>query len=1317
MPKGNEILNDAKSSANKNIRGDLRSGEEQLNPWKNKAIIYNTGGQLDYNDIKTKIDQGYTPISLSSFKHQTNQYFSSLPNGMGSTLKNKLRLNKAGITSFNKYEEAIKTGNPGRLGSFDDRNLMEKMLNTNPNQGFLGDVFEILNRPLQGIKNSIYSIGEGQDIGQRTANFVVGFEKGLSGNADEHTWGQAMSNATGAKFQLHPLVELAMDIFADPLNIVPLASNKIRKISNAPLAREIATDKKSFDKIHEDAIKGQDILDEDHITPDDYNKTIKEVGKEATKTGASKEFVKQFQSDFIFEASVPKSARNLKDNLIGDADELSFSANPLLKELEDATSEEHGNALKFIETRGKEDHEWPVNLFHQRIYSLKTFKKTQDSLHFFGKEIMPEFKQSISKTAAIKNTIKKSMVDLIKENDELNAASGLNRTNLTPEVRSKLTAQRKENISKMKSYKERLSKVNKTLDLVARTQLGPDIFKTIDKINSLSRSAKISKRGQNILHVDISGDLAGFKLYTSNSEGLKQILEESKVPLNKLHGDEGIIKVPIEDKHFIKWDELSEKEKMIVKKYDFVKAHKTAFVKKYSKYYENRFDWERYAQHSLTDEAKLLVSGGGENDTLLGNPGEHAEQANVPSFAEVSKMNENERDAASQKLGYKDYKDFNKKRQTEINKSLTKMYNDAEKDGTIKEKLSSRPRRIMGTIGESNDRFGMVDKFFKDDLSELVHLDMTNIKRYVLPESFLTSMANQKNVRFLDSKGNINEISISLDRKGNKKFKIETSNRGLGHNEKVFSIGPENGGLGFSSDVAGHLAKSFKHDKVVMEDNAAFMIQRMNKVGKSNQLNLISNAFMSTWKGSKLMTPGFHARKFTGEMMATYLSGLSPLKVMNHMGQYKTVKQSYEKVVELLSEGNEIEDINPRLLNHYEEFKQFIKDGVVGDKGSQAQFKDVVSLSDAASKKGGFFAKAMNKAIKFNYNLVGKVDTAARFGVWREAILNPKITRRFVGREDATAADMVKAVKFDYNNSTKTEDMIKKVIPFWTFAKNNTMLAAKSFIKNPNRINHIANLINNSLQNTGLDSTQLPDYVKNQGYLSLEGMRDMITGKTGSSGAGDDSFLKWGSIVNDALNPLDSLSAVSPLISAGKTALGGEGNKYATNWDQVSQQYNYMRAVSGDMGINPQQAESQMSSFDNPFAKLGIAAPRTFSVMQELDPTPIQGWIKTLNGIGQDVDSGTVGAHTFFPSVVKHIDPIEMKMTQLYFEKGMISQLKSAYQTVTGTYLPSLTGNANPKQVVDKTDVWKDFYSGILTGDEDHRTQADWNDILQESQQ
>ncbi len=1003
------------------------------------------------------------------------------------------------------------------------------------------------------------------------------------------------------------------------------------------------------------------------------------------------------------------------EEVIGDADELALTANPLMQELEDATEEDQMMARKYAETRGNSYHEMPTYYFHTRINSLDNFKNGNDALHMFGRGIPQSSKARVAKLIGTKKATKQALAKIEKRRAELENLKGINRETLTPEVRRNMAQENRELRAALKQHNLNLKNTNKALDTFKRTSLGKDLYKTVDSINKAARTAKIAERGQDIVHVDIAGDMSGFKLYTSNSDGVTKVLSDNKKKFANLH-DSGNVRIPIHKNFVAKWSDLSKKQQRIVQKYDYVKAHKQAYVNKHSTYYENRWEWSRYMQHSLTDEGKLLVSGGGTQYKVIGNPGSHAEQANTPKYSEIAKMQNEQKEAAAKSLGFKSFKQMELKQSREVNKKLNEIYAAAENEPRLRSQLSSHPRRIFGTIDEVNTNYKSVSKFFKDDITELTHLDMTNIKRYVVPEAFLTNMAKKGSIRFSDNSKMINEVFISRNKNGKQSYKVKTSDRGLGDNEKVFTLGSSEGGLGFSDDVAAHLARTFGHDKIVMDDSSAYILQRMNKVGSANQLNMMMSKFMSMWKGSKLMTVGFHVRKFAGENMAVYLSGLNPLKVMGHGGAMGSVRKSYDKVAKMISEGMDESQINPRLLEQHNEWKDFVRENGLGAKGggAVAQFSDTLKMSEEAAKTG-IFAKGLNKMIKFNYGLVGSVDTMMRFGVWREAKLNPHIVQRFVGK-GASAADMVKAVKFDYNNSTRFEnEVMKKVIPFWTFAKNNTVLVAKSFLKNPNRINHINNLIATATRSTGLDDSQLPEYVKNQGYLSLEGLRNMITGQVGSNGVGDDSFLKWGSIVNSALNPLDSLSQVSPIISAGRMALGGESNQYATNWDQVSQQYNYMRAVAGDIGVNPKQAATQMGMFDNPLSQLGMAAPKTFSIMQELDPTPLQGWMKLINGIGADIKNGNVGAQTFLPSLIKHIDPIEMKMTQMYFEKNVLSQIKKAYSTVTGTYLPDLMSTSAPKEVVDNDQEWADYYSNFIDGSDDHRTQQDMNDIIKEA--
>ncbi len=360
-----------------------------------------------------------------------------------------------------------------------------------------------------------------------------------------------MSNATGLDININPIASLGMDIAFDPLNLIPMMGNKISKFNRAKEAKLVAKDKVAFEEITEQAIKGQDILDQGHITVEQHNEALQKMGEEATKKGASKAFVDQFLKEFSFEKAETNSAKEARLEVLGDADELALTANPLAQELEDATEMDKMMARKYSETRGHAYHETPTYFFHRNIASLSDFKTGRDALHFFGRGIPQSSKVQVSKLIGTKTSTKQAMAKLIKRRAEIQDLRTINRETLTTEVKKALSQENTQIRQALKLHNENLISVNKKLDGFVRTSLGKDLFKTVDAVNKRARTTKIAKPGQDILHVDIAGDMSGFKVYTNNSNGLNKVMTDNKKRFEKLH-ENGNVRVPIHKQYVAK---------------------------------------------------------------------------------------------------------------------------------------------------------------------------------------------------------------------------------------------------------------------------------------------------------------------------------------------------------------------------------------------------------------------------------------------------------------------------------------------------------------------------------------------------------------------------------------------------------------------------------------------------------------------------------------------------------------------------------------------------------------------------------------------
>ena len=96
----------------------------------------------------------------------------------------------------------------------DKRNFVEKALNLTPDQNFLFDIFEVINRPQQAIFGAIKSVQEGGD-------FFQGAWEGLSG--DRQTSFSHILNETGLgdaeSFGVDDVIGFIGDVFLDPIDL------------------------------------------------------------------------------------------------------------------------------------------------------------------------------------------------------------------------------------------------------------------------------------------------------------------------------------------------------------------------------------------------------------------------------------------------------------------------------------------------------------------------------------------------------------------------------------------------------------------------------------------------------------------------------------------------------------------------------------------------------------------------------------------------------------------------------------------------------------------------------------------------------------------------------------------------------------------------------------------------------------------------------------------------------------------------------------------------------------------------------------------
>lgn len=121
----------------------------------------------------------------------------------------KMRLEESGV-------------DPEGGGEVDNRNLIEKALNLDANQGLIMDFFEVIDRPTQAIKGALAGAFDKDE----DTKFLEGLWKGLSGQEEMtgteflDSIGSGLDTENMGKFQTF-MTDVLVDVVLDPLTYVP----------------------------------------------------------------------------------------------------------------------------------------------------------------------------------------------------------------------------------------------------------------------------------------------------------------------------------------------------------------------------------------------------------------------------------------------------------------------------------------------------------------------------------------------------------------------------------------------------------------------------------------------------------------------------------------------------------------------------------------------------------------------------------------------------------------------------------------------------------------------------------------------------------------------------------------------------------------------------------------------------------------------------------------------------------------------------------------------------------------------------------------
>lgn len=435
-----------------------------------------------------------------------------------------------------------------------------------------------------------------------------------------------------------------------------------------------------------------------------------------------------------------------------------------------------------------------------------------------------------------------------------------------------------------------------------------------------------------------------------------------------------------------------------------------------------------------------------------------------------------------------------------------------------------------------------------------------------------------------------------------------------------------------NSDTLKALAEDFKGKTLYLDkDFARLMNVTRNGKEQANGLVKLIDSFNNTFKKYKILTPGFQVRNIAGNTTNMVLSGMPVGKIPQYWGKAANVLNSADDLLAKVAQGIEL---TGKDADNWKILQQFYEGGF---KDAGTKLQDLEQLREKVQGKKG----PLNWLTKKNAQLNQDMDSLNRLALLMYANDTPKYVER-LGKSNAI--DAVKYALMDPSNMSDFEKTtMKKIIPFYTFTKQNLLYQATNIMNNTPKYNRLIKGLNSIYGN--LNENEYFNYQKEGMQIPLP-----ITDSNGNR-----IFLKTNLPLSDLgewmSNPVQrTLASTSPLIRTpfemvtGKNIFTGKDSYY----NALSDAYETATGNKPSEGVSNAMAKAEQI-----LAGLGVDTISTNMLKK------VTSAVKTYNG---DMDNQAMWAE-ILRSIVQNTNQEKIEKSRAYEDlekyQSYIKQLKN----------------------------------------------------------
>lgn len=287
-------------------------------------------------------------------------------------------------------------------------------------------------------------------------------------------------------------------------------------------------------------------------------------------------------------------------------------------------------------------------------------------------------------------------------------------------------------------------------------------------------------------------------------------------------------------------------------------------------------------------------------------------------------------------------------------------------------------------------------------------------------------------------------------------------------------------------DLSNYLKLDDVVDNVAIH-NDVLRVLNLNVDKKVNQFVKLYDEWLNkVYKKFKVLSPTFQTNNMMGNMSNMFLAGIDFDDMARYYPKaYKAMKEGPELYAKVFTNG--IESLSDSQKKTYQIWKEFTDSGIMDIAGRRAN--DIYDLPEGLSKllesdKGIKGAKWYDKLPAINAKMNQDFDTMSRLVTFMKGKDSPSFLTK-LGVDDA--ADAVRKVNFDPDMLTEFEkNVMKRIMPFYTFTKKNIAFQFDNLTKNGNRYYKINKAYNKALDAaTGGNSENVADYLKDSMYIPI----------------------------------------------------------------------------------------------------------------------------------------------------------------------------------------------------------------------------------------